>query len=34
MVGRMQLRDDEATADARAASLMVKFVSQMLSIQS
>lgn len=34
IVGRAQLRDDESTVDARAASLMVKFTSQMLSIQS
>jgi hypothetical protein len=34
MVGRMQLRDDEATADARAASLITKFVAQMLTIES
>lgn len=34
MVGRMQLRDDESTVDARAASLMTKFTAQMLTIQS
>lgn len=34
MVGRAQLRDDESTADARAASLMTKFTAQLLTIQS
>lgn len=34
IVGRMQLRDDENTQDARAASLLNKFVSNMLTIQS
>jgi len=34
MVGRAQLRDDESTADARAASLMTKFTAQMLTITS
>jgi hypothetical protein len=34
IVGRMQLRDDEGTTDARAASLMTKFTAQMISIQS
>lgn len=34
VVGRMQLRDDESTVDARAASLMTKFTAQMLTIQS
>jgi len=34
MVGRAQLRDDENTQDARAASLLNKFVSQMLTIAS
>jgi len=34
MVGRMQLRDDESTTDARAASLLTKFAAQMLTIQS
>ena len=34
MVGRMQLRDDENTQDARAASLLNKFLSNMLTIQS
>lgn len=34
MVGRAQLRDDESTTDARAASLMTKFTAQMLTIQS
>jgi hypothetical protein len=34
VVGRMQLRDDESTTDARAASLLTKFVAQMLTIES
>src|SRR4029077_650976 len=34
MVGRMQLRDDESTTDARAASLLTKFTAQLLTIQS
>jgi hypothetical protein len=34
IVGRAQLRDDESTTDARAASLMTKFTAQMISIQS
>ena len=34
MVGRAQLRDDEATTDARAASLLTKFTQQMLIINS
>lgn len=34
MVGRAQLRDDEATVDARAASLMTKFTAQLLTVQS
>jgi len=34
VVGRMQLRDDENTTDARAASLLNKFVSQMTQIVS
>jgi hypothetical protein len=34
IVGRAQLRDDEATVDARAASLMMKFTAQMLTISS
>ena len=34
MVGRMQLRDDEPTADQRAASLMTKFTAQLLTITS
>ena len=34
IVGRAQLRDDESTTDARAASLMTKFTAQMLMIQS
>lgn len=32
MVGRMQLRDDEATTDQRAAGLMSKFTAQLLTI--
>lgn len=32
VVGRAQLRDDEQTQDARAASLLTKFVAQMLQI--
>jgi len=34
IVGRAQLRDDEATVDARAASLLGKFTAQMLTISS
>lgn len=34
MVGRMQLRDDEATTDQRASGLMQKFTAQMLTIVS
>lgn len=34
VVGRAQLRDDEQTQDARAASLLTKFTAQLLSIQS
>jgi len=34
MVGRMQLRDDEGTTDARAGALLTKFTSQMLTIAS
>ena len=34
MVGHAQLRDDESTTDARAASLLTKFAAQMLTIQS
>ena len=34
VVGRMQLRDDEATTDSRASALLAKFVQQMLSVQS
>lgn len=30
IVGRMQLRDDEATTDARASGFMQKFTSQLL----
>lgn len=32
IVGRAQLRDDEATTDQRAAGLMQKFTSQLLTI--
>lgn len=32
IVGRAQLRDDEQTQDARAASLLTKFTAQMLNI--
>ena len=32
VVGRMQLRDDESTTDARAASLLNKFVGQLLQV--
>lgn len=32
IVGRAQLRDDEQTQDARAASLLTKFTAQMLQI--
>lgn len=34
MVGRMQLRDDEGTTDARAGALLTKFTSQLLTIAS
>jgi hypothetical protein len=34
VVGRAQLRDDEATQDARASVLMNKFVAQLLSAAS
>jgi hypothetical protein len=34
VVGHVQLRDDEENTDARAASFLNKFVSQMLTIQS
>lgn len=34
VVGRAQLRDDEQTQDARAASLLTKFIGQMLTIAS
>lgn len=34
IVGRAQLRDDESTTDARAASLITKFTAQLLTIQS
>lgn len=34
IVGRMQLRDDEATVDQRAAGLLQKFTSQMLVLAS
>jgi hypothetical protein len=32
--GRMQLRDDEPTTDARAGALLTKFAAQLLTIQS
>lgn len=32
MAGRMQLRDDETAQDTRAAALLNKFVSQLLTI--
>jgi hypothetical protein len=32
LVGRMQLRDDESTTDARAASLLNKFAGQLLTV--
>lgn len=34
IVGRLSLRDEEDTQDARASSLLNKFVGQMLSITS
>jgi hypothetical protein len=34
IVGRCQLRDDEATTDSRASALIQKFLSQMLVITS
>ena len=34
MVGRMQLRDDEGTTDARAGALLTKFTAQLLTIAS
>lgn len=34
IVGRAQLRDDEATTDQRASGLMSKFTSQLLVISS
>jgi hypothetical protein len=34
IVGRCQLRDDEATTDQRSASFLQKFLTQMLSITS
>jgi hypothetical protein len=34
VVGRAQLRDDEATQDARAGVLMNKFVAQLLTVAS
>ena len=34
IVGRMQLRDDEGTTDARAGALLTKFTSQLLTIAS
>lgn len=34
IVGKMQLRDDEATTDSRAAAFTQKFIAQMLTIAS
>ena len=34
LVGRMQLRDDESTTDARAASLLNKFIGQLMTVQA
>jgi hypothetical protein len=34
VIGRVQLRDDEATTDQRAAMMLQKFVAQMLTIAS
>lgn len=34
IVGRAQLRDEEATTDQRAAGLMGKFTSQLLTVNS
>ena len=34
VVGRIQLRDDEPTTDARAASLLQKFTAQLLTVAS
>lgn len=34
IVGRMQLRDDEATTDQRSMAMMSKFTAQLLSIAS
>jgi hypothetical protein len=34
LVGKMQLRDDEATTDSRAATLIAKFTQQLLVINS
>lgn len=34
VVGRAQLRDDEATTDQRAAAMITKFTSQLLTIAS
>jgi hypothetical protein len=34
VTGRMQLRDEENTTDTRAAALLAKFTSQLLTIQS
>lgn len=34
MVGRAQLRDDENTTDQRASALLLKFTSQLLTINS
>jgi hypothetical protein len=32
IIGRMQLRDDEPTVDARAGALLQKFTSQLLTV--
>lgn len=34
IVGRIQLRDDEQTQDARAGSLLTKFLGQLLTVQA
>jgi hypothetical protein len=34
IIGRAQLRDDEATTDQRAAALLTKFTAQLLTVQS
>jgi hypothetical protein len=32
VIGRIQLRDDEPTVDARAGALLQKFTAQLLSV--